>query len=57
MEQALTGQVRLPEMIARKLPKARKTFSVEPEVTVNNAWSNRHTVVEVTGLDRPGSSV
>lgn len=54
VEQALTGQVRLPEMIARKLPKARKTFSVEPEVTVNNAWSNRHTVVEVTGLDRPG---
>ncbi len=54
VEQALAGQVRLPEMIARKLPKGRKTFSVEPEVTVNNAWSNRHTVVEVTGLDRPG---
>jgi [protein-PII] uridylyltransferase len=54
IEKALTGEVRLPEVMARKLPKARRTFSVEPEVTVNNAWSNRHTVVEVSGLDRPG---
>jgi [protein-PII] uridylyltransferase len=23
-------------------------------VTINNNWSNRHTMVEVTGLDRPG---
>ena len=23
-------------------------------MTVNNQWSQRHTVVEVTGLDRPG---
>ncbi|MGQ3676586.1 [protein-PII] uridylyltransferase [Xanthobacter sp. TB0139] len=54
VEQALAGAIRLPEMMARKLPKGRRTFSVEPEVSVNNAWSNRHTVVEVTGLDRPG---
>ncbi|TCT04387.1 [protein-PII] uridylyltransferase [Aquabacter spiritensis] len=54
IEHALTGEVRLPDVIARKLPKGRRTFSVEPEVTVNNAWSNRHTVVEVSGLDRPG---
>ena len=54
IEKALTGAVRLPEVMARKLPKARRTFSVEPEVTVNNSWSNRHTVVEVSGLDRPG---
>jgi [protein-PII] uridylyltransferase len=27
---------------------------LEPEVTINNDWSNRYTVVEVTGLDRPG---
>ncbi|MFG1376741.1 [protein-PII] uridylyltransferase [Xanthobacter autotrophicus] len=54
VEQALTGEVRLPEVMARKIPKGRRTFTVEPEVTVNNAWSNRHTVVEVSGLDRPG---
>ncbi|MFS8036510.1 [protein-PII] uridylyltransferase [Xanthobacter sp. AM11] len=54
VEQALTGEVRLPEVMARKLAKGRRTFTVEPEVTVNNSWSNRHTVVEVSGLDRPG---
>jgi len=54
VEQALKGEIRLPEVMARKLPKGRRTFSVEPEVTVNNTWSNRHTVVEVSGLDRPG---
>ena len=25
-----------------------------PEVTLNNGWSGRYTMVEVTGLDRPG---
>lgn len=55
IEKALAGTVRLPEVMARKLPKVnRRTFTVEPEVAVNNAWSNRHTVVEVSGLDRPG---
>jgi [protein-PII] uridylyltransferase len=39
----------------RAPPKGRlKAFAIEPEVTVNNQWSNRYTVVEVTGLDRPG---
>src|SRR5262249_38196414 len=28
--------------------------AIEPEVLINNQWSNRYTVVEVTGLDRPG---
>ena len=23
-------------------------------MTINNQWSNRYTVIEVTGLDRPG---
>lgn len=54
IEQALTGLVRLPDIMNRKLPKAKRTFTVEPEVTVNNSWSNRHTVVEVSGLDRAG---
>ena len=35
--------------------KARlRAFAIEPEVMINNQWSNRFTVVEVTGLDRPG---
>ena len=32
----------------------RKAFALQPEVTINNSWSNRYTMVEVTGLDRPG---
>jgi [protein-PII] uridylyltransferase len=31
-----------------------KAFAVEPEVTINNQWSDRYTMVEVIGLDRPG---
>jgi [protein-PII] uridylyltransferase len=39
----------------RAAPKGRlKAFAIEPEVTINNQWSARYTVVEVTGLDRPG---
>ena len=43
-------------MVARRsAPKGRlKAFAIEPEVTINNQWSNRYTVIEVTGLDRPG---
>ena len=48
------GEIKLPEVVARKMPKRPRAFTVEPEVTLNNSWSNRHTVVEVSGLDRPG---
>ncbi len=42
-------------MAKRTARKARlKAFSLEPDVRLNNQWSNRYTVVEVTGLDRPG---
>jgi [protein-PII] uridylyltransferase len=56
IEQALRGDLRLPEMVAKRAPpKGRlKAFAVEPDVTINNQWSNRYTMVEVTGLDRPG---
>ena len=30
------------------------TLALEPAVTINNGWSNRYTMMEVTGLDRPG---
>jgi len=56
IEKALRGDLKLPEVVAkRETAKARlKAFAVPPEVTVNNGWSNRYTMVEVTGLDRPG---
>src|ERR1700694_5552491 len=56
IEQALHGEVRRPEVIARRAaPKGRiKAFAIEPEIQLNNQWSNRYTVIEVIGLDRPG---
>ncbi len=55
IEQALHGEVRLPDVIKRAPPKGRiKAFAIEPEVQINNQWSNRYTVLEVIGLDRPG---
>src|SRR5215510_12040331 len=56
IEKALRGDLRLPEVVAKRaVPKGRiRAFAVEPEVMINNGWSNRYTMVEVTGLDRPG---
>jgi [protein-PII] uridylyltransferase len=56
IEKALRGDVRLPEVMARQGGgKGRlRAFALEPEVTVNNNWSDRHSMVEVAGLDRPG---
>src|SRR5262249_43086449 len=56
IERALAGELRLPDVVSKGTPpKGRiKAFAVEPEVSINNQWSNRYTVVEVSGLDRPG---
>src|SRR6478752_6097301 len=56
IEKALSGTLKLPDVVARRsVAKGRiKAFAIEPEVTINNQWSNRYTVIEVTGLDRPG---
>jgi [protein-PII] uridylyltransferase len=56
IEQALRGDLKLPEVVGRRVAaRSRlKAFAVEPDVMINNQWSHRYTVVEVTGLDRPG---
>lgn len=56
IEKALRGEIKLPEVVAsRAAAKGRlKAFAMEPEININNDWSNRYTVVEVTGIDRPG---
>jgi [protein-PII] uridylyltransferase len=56
IEQALRGDMKLPEVVGQRAgPKGRlKAFAIEPEVMINNQWSHRYTVVEVTGIDRPG---
>jgi [protein-PII] uridylyltransferase len=56
IEKTLRGEVRLAEIAAPKQPRdvRRGAFKIEPEVTVDNNLSRRYTVVEVSGLDRPG---
>src|SRR6478735_2229224 len=57
IEDVLEGKLRLPDAVARRA-SARNgkvgAFVVEPDVTINNQWSDRYTVIEVSGLDRPG---
>ncbi len=56
IEKALRGDLRLPDVVAKRAPpKGRiRAFAVEPAVTINNQWSHRYTMVEVIGLDRTG---
>ena len=56
IEKALRGELRLPDAVEKRAaPKGRiKAFALEPTVTVNNQWSRRYTMVEITGLDRTG---
>lgn len=59
IEKALRGEIRLGEAVAaaaRKSPSRHRsrTFRIAPEVSINNTWSTRYTVIEVAGLDRPG---
>jgi [protein-PII] uridylyltransferase len=53
---ALRGQVRLKDAMAQaKKPEYRTTaFQVEPRVIIDNTSSNKHTVVEINGLDGVG---
>jgi [protein-PII] uridylyltransferase len=55
IEDVLEGKLRLPEVVARRdAGRKARPFVVEPEVIINNQWSDRYTVIEVSGLDRPG---
>lgn len=56
IEDVLSGKSHLPDVLAKrtKPKKVAKAFSVEPRVEINNTLSNKFTVIEVEGLDRPG---
>ena len=57
IERALKGEIKIAEAVAARAPQrghAAKTFSVVPEVVLDNAVSNKFTVIEISGLDRPG---
>jgi [protein-PII] uridylyltransferase len=52
----LKGEVRLPEIVASRRAQTTlsQAFRVSPEVLIDNDLSAKSTVIEVTGLDRPG---
>jgi [protein-PII] uridylyltransferase len=57
IEKLLKGEIRLADLIAK--PGIRRAspigaFTVEPEVLIDNTLSNQFTVLQVSGLDRPG---
>jgi [protein-PII] uridylyltransferase len=54
--QTLKGEIRLPQEVANRESSGERgdAFSIAPEVVIDNALSEKNTVVEVTGLDRPG---
>ena len=56
IEKLLIGKEFLSKLMAKKRdPKpALRAFSVTPEVVIDNRISDQFTVIEVTGLDRPG---
>jgi [protein-PII] uridylyltransferase len=56
IERVLKGEVRLAALMEKRKPAERRisAFTVEPEAVINNALSDVFTVIEVSGLDRPG---
>jgi [protein-PII] uridylyltransferase len=57
IERALRGQISLRQLVAARSLQTKAShdvFRIPPEVAIDNTLSNRFTVVEVTGLDRPG---
>ncbi|MGO4706038.1 [protein-PII] uridylyltransferase [Microvirga sp. 2MCAF38] len=56
IEKALRGKVKIADLVDTKRPtkERSKAFHVVPEVSIDNELSTRQTVIEVSGLDRPG---
>lgn len=56
IDRLLKGEDNLKSLLQKRRSGRRgvEAFTVEPEVIVNNALSERLTVVEVSGRDRPG---
>jgi [protein-PII] uridylyltransferase len=56
IEDVLSGKSWLPEMIEKRTKPRRgaKAFRIPPRAEIRNTLSNRFSVIEVEGLDRPG---
>ena len=56
IERALRGEIRLTEVVAAKDGglKGRAAFELAPKIKFDNTASRRHSVLQVSGFDRPG---
>jgi [protein-PII] uridylyltransferase len=57
IELAVRGEIKLADLVAARAGASNiraNAFTVHPEVSFDNTLSNRLTIVEVSGLDRPG---
>jgi [protein-PII] uridylyltransferase len=57
IEKLLRGEVSLAQLMASRRARSGSrigAFTVAPEVLIDNTLSNQFTVVQVSGLDRPG---
>jgi [protein-PII] uridylyltransferase len=57
IERALKGEIKIADAVAARSAAGKtgpKAFTVVPEVVIDNQLSARYTVIEVSGLDRPG---
>jgi [protein-PII] uridylyltransferase len=57
IEKLLKGEIRLGHLMASRRPRRSSrigAFTVAPEALLDNTLSNQFTVVQVSGLDRPG---
>jgi [protein-PII] uridylyltransferase len=54
-QRVLSGEV-VPRSVIdqRQVRKREEAFRVEPQVLIDNAASDSHTVIEINGRDRPG---
>ncbi len=55
IEAALKGELKIADLVDRRRPQApRRPFTVPTEIVINNSLSQHYTVLEISGLDRPG---
>ena len=58
IEKALRGETHITDALEAKQSAGagsrEKAFTIAPEVLIDNSLSNQYTVLEVSGLDRPG---
>ncbi|MGL1921330.1 MAG: [protein-PII] uridylyltransferase [Hyphomicrobiales bacterium] len=54
IEKALLGEIHLPSTLeAKTLKQNIEAFEVEPKVSISNNLSDKYSVIEINGLDRP----